>query len=415
MRVFMVCLLLLFSIFPITSFAQTKDISLDLLNAKLRLLEKSLASIQKKNHLQAIPNLEKAILIEADAETLLLLGTAYFYTRQLKQAQRALTRALKLHPDSETRENAEYFLEQIQETINQGDWVSNNPAWLDFDFSFGNNSNLDQSSHQEKSTGVTELNFGISGGYVFQQGKPFFIRTQYQLAWNEVVNAKDHRVTSENISANFTYQKGQYLFQLTPALNYQTYGSSLEAYLLNPSLGVRIEKRWGAPGIGMSYQFVKDGSQNQNYSYLSGFTQSEKFYLSYYAENALITFSFLTLQNQIGDLHFADGSLLPESYTAYGLSLDLYYFINTRLDLSLTPSFIHKNFNADPSPNLGYGRSDETYSIQAKLNYWIHPNFKIYFSESYQSNDSSLGNNDIANPNYSQNIALLGFTYQWLH
>jgi len=387
------------------------DVDEEALKLKTGFLEQALNLFTAKNYDRAIAPLQKSVVLGDEPEAQLLLGTSYFYTNKITEAQAALSHALQLKPDQTTRETIEYFLEQIHESLQEGNWSTKNAGWLFLDLSSGRNTNLFDAGNSVSPTFGTLVNVSVGGGYVFFQGKPFFIRLSYLGNWNETIDLASNRGTSQSITSSFTYQKSQFLFQVSPTLQYQTYGQNLDAYLMQPGATIRMEKRWGAPGLGMSYQFLKSGSLNSAYPYLSGNLQTEKLYYNYFGSNTLSTLSLIGMQNQTGDDVLNGGGILPIAYNAYGLGFDWFWFMSSRWSLTFSPTLLYKTFPTNPNPDNGYSRTDYNASAQSKLSFWICPPLRIYLSGSYTYNSSSLGATDIEDMNFSEAVVTGGFTW----
>jgi hypothetical protein len=375
-----------------------------------QLLLAAMNEYSEHRYQEALDLLEKMPPGPVDPNVELFRGTALYYLHRLPESRSALLLARRNSRDPYIQENSQYFLDRIQEAYSEGNHSTRSPFWATLDLAGGYNSNVLDDPTAGPVLAKPQADANLAAGYTFFPGSPFFVKLLYSGNYEDNPTFPDNRSSSQVISAPVNLATHNWLLQVTPSYQYQTYTPRFVEYENKGGLSAKIQRGWGSGDFGLVYQTSRIRAPRPEYSYLSGHERQQKAYLDFIGSHTTFSLSAALIQSEVGDVPLGNGDMLPNAYKGIAPGLALLWTPDSSWELTLSSTYTRKKFT-NIYPVDQKKRVDNEINSQAKISYRLSPRLRVFTSVASDVNLSNYGASDSVNKNYRQLTTLFGFSW----
>ena len=146
------------------------------------------------------------------------------------------------------------------------------------------------------------------------------------------------------------------------------------------------------------------------YEYLKGEEIVFRPYYGFWTDSFYLQLGISAGVDDVEDITYADGSLLPLNQNYTGLGVRTLWQINKSHLLGGSVAFTQRNFKNASLPT-GAKRTDSEMQMQLKYSYYFLPKFSVNATIEHISNSSTLGEGDVRDKNYKVDNIGLGFIW----
>jgi tetratricopeptide (TPR) repeat protein len=368
----------------------------------------SLALYQTSQWLESEEKLKTLDIENLSKNGRILLALALFKQKKIAEAEQFIhsqPQASRQSPWTTGQTNE--LLRELLKKARQKD-ISQEPRWVFLDLSYGQTSNVYFEGKSGSQISSPLIRSALGAGYHFNSESKESQKIGYTF------NLEDTKQAPELATYSHTLQTSAHLDDPSRSLSASLFFSSqaLSYSLASEKLGTNLKAiyTFGETETIFSADISKLEPKQESLSYLGGHSFSLRAAYGVWKPTSYGQISLTLGQEQIGDLTFADGSILPMRKDYYGVSLSGVWNFSPKTSVIAGLSLTQHKYKNDEVPDSKKRLDDDT-NIFIKVTNSITPTLLLYLTGEQKNNRSSLGANDVWDKNYDVTTISVGVSW----
>jgi hypothetical protein len=341
---------------------------------------------------------------ELSGDAQILLGMIYIKQNRKIEAEKLFFKLSRNRfLETEQQEMVKDFLRRTR----KGESLTKNYG-LALDAAVVSTSNvyLDGDSQTLIPSSVIKMNADFS--YRFFKDEPLSVFTVYNLNAEEPLAAPELKILYHTLSTGADFQTGS--LQLSGKLFFQQQNWNSQSVVQRTGITLGAEMQTTDTQYGAALDLVAKNPTQASYGYLKGEEFAIKPYYGFWTESLFMQFAVTAGIDNVADILYADGTLLPLNQNFSGISARTVWEINKSHLLSGGLAFTQRSFKTASLPS-GKKRTDTEIQLQARYMYYFLPNLSLNVTIESITNNSTLGAGDVRDKNYKVNNIGVGLTW----